>query len=119
MIRSVDRVARPLAGISLTASKGIFGRFGRFWNSTLGSYRLFLTNRESVVWLQTTSDGWVAISPDRADEFVVRLRTRIQAAPSAWYVSCAALRPGARRHRDRRPARIGAAAGQRRLRRAS
>ena len=81
MIRSVDRVARPLAGISLTASKGIFGRFGRFWNSTLGSYRLFLTNRESVVWLQTTSDGWVAISPDRADEFVVRLRTRIQAAP--------------------------------------
>ena len=78
-IRSADRVARPLAGISLTASKGIFGRFGRFWNTTLGFYRLFLTNRESVVWLQT-SDGWVAISPDRPDEFVARLRTRIQAA---------------------------------------
>jgi Bacterial PH domain len=79
-IRAADRVARPLAGISLTASKGIFGRFGRFWNTTLGFYRLFLTNRESVVWLQT-SDGWVAISPDRPDEFVARLRTRIQAAP--------------------------------------
>ncbi len=78
-IRAADRVARPLAGISLTASKGIFGRFGRFWNTTLGFYRLFLTNRESVVWLQT-SDGWVAISPDRPDEFVARLRTRIQAA---------------------------------------
>ena len=75
-IRSADRVARPLAGISLTASKGIFGRFGRFWNTTLGLYRLFLTNRESVVWLET-ADGWIALSPDRPDEFVARLRPRI------------------------------------------
>ena len=75
-IRSADRVARPLGGISVTASKGVFGRFGRFWNSTLGFYRLFLTNRESIVWLETT-EGWMALSPDRPDEFVARLRTRI------------------------------------------
>jgi len=75
-IRSADRVARPLAGISVTASKGLFGRFGRFWNSTLGSYRLFLTNRDTVVWLQTTT-GLIGISPDRPDEFVALLRTRI------------------------------------------
>jgi len=75
-IRSTDRVARPLAGVSVTASKGLFGRFGRFWNSTLGSYRLFLTNRDTVVWLQTTT-GLIGISPDRPDEFVALLRTRI------------------------------------------
>jgi hypothetical protein len=75
-IRSADRVARPLAGVSVTASKGPFGRFGRFWNSTLGSYRLFLTNRDTVVWLQTTT-GLIGISPDRPDEFVALLRTRI------------------------------------------
>jgi len=75
-IRSTDRVARPLAGISLTASKGVFGRFGRFWNSTLGFYRLFLTNRKNIVWLETTG-GWMALSPDRPDEFVARLRARI------------------------------------------
>jgi len=75
-IRSADRVARPLAGISLTASKGVFGRFGRFWNMTLGFYRLYLTNRETVVWLETT-DGWMALSPDRPDEFLTRVRARI------------------------------------------
>ncbi len=75
-IRSADRVARPLAGISVTASKGLFGRFGRFWNSTLGWYRLFLTNRDTVVWLQTTT-GLIGLSPDRPDEFVALLRTRI------------------------------------------
>jgi len=75
-IRSADRVARPLAGISVTASKGLFGRFGRFWNSTLGSYRLFLTNRDTVVWLQTTT-GLIGLSPDRPDEFVALLRARI------------------------------------------
>ncbi|MBI4246157.1 MAG: hypothetical protein HY614_03115 [Candidatus Rokubacteria bacterium] len=76
MIRSVDRLPRPLAGFGLNASKGVFGRFGRFWNTTLGFYRLFLTNRQNVVWLQT-SGGWVGLSPDRPDEFVERLSRRI------------------------------------------
>ncbi len=75
-IRSVDRLARPLAGVSMTASNGIFGRFGHFWNMTLGFYRLFLTDRNNLVWLQTTR-GWVGLSPDRPDEFVERLRVRL------------------------------------------
>jgi len=75
-IRSVDRVPRPIAGISMTASNGVFGRFGHFWNSTLGFYRLFLTDRHKVVWLETTR-GWIGLSPDRPDEFVERLRARL------------------------------------------
>ena len=71
-IRAVDRVARPVAGMSLFGSQGIFGRFGTFWNFRLGFYRLYLTNRDAVVWLATDT-GWVALSPDRADEFVARL----------------------------------------------
>ncbi|HEV8641992.1 MAG TPA: PH domain-containing protein [Methylomirabilota bacterium] len=76
VIRSVDRAPRPLRGLSLTASKGVFGRFGRFWNTTLGFYRLFVTNSDGVVWLET-SDGWVGLSPDRPDDFVERLRGRL------------------------------------------
>jgi hypothetical protein len=42
----------------------------------LGFYRLFLTNRDSVVWL-ATDDGWVGLSPARPAEFVERLRSRL------------------------------------------
>jgi hypothetical protein len=76
-IRAVDRVSRPLGGLTIFGSKGVFGRFGRFWNSRLGLYRLFLTNADGVVWLDTT-DGWIALSPDRPDEFVARLEARLR-----------------------------------------
>ena len=75
-ILAVDSTPRPLRGASLVASKGLFGRFGRFWNTTLGTYRLFLTNTDAVVWLET-STGMVALSPDRPDEFVERLRAKL------------------------------------------
>jgi len=74
-IRNVDREPRPIGGVSVLGSKGVFGRFGRFWNPTLGSYQLWLSNTHGVVWLHTTS-GWVAVSPDRPDDFVDRLRAR-------------------------------------------
>jgi hypothetical protein len=79
-IRSVDRLPRPLGGLSLTASRAIFGRFGRFWNSRLGFYRLFLTNTDSIVWLDTT-EGWVALSPEHPDEFITRLRESCDRLP--------------------------------------
>ncbi len=75
-IRGVDRESRPTGGLSLLGSKGLFGRFGRFWNPTLGFHQLWLSNTDAVVWLQTTG-GWMALSPDRPDEFVERLRTRL------------------------------------------
>jgi Bacterial PH domain len=75
-IRDADQMARPVAGLSVMGSRGIFGRFGRFWNARLGFYRLFLSNGHRVVWL-TTDDGWVGLSPDRPDEFIARLRARL------------------------------------------
>lgn len=75
-IRSVDRRPRALGGLSLTASKGVFGRFGQFWNPTLGFYRLYVTNSDSVVWLETVN-GWIGLSPDRPQEFVERLAARL------------------------------------------
>jgi hypothetical protein len=74
-IRGVDRQARPVAGLSMFGSHGLFGRFGTFWNMRLGFYRLYVTNRDAVVWL-ATDDGWVGLSPDRPDEFVRRLEGR-------------------------------------------
>ena len=72
-IQGVDRVARSVVGMSMFGSQGVFGRFGSFWNMRLGFYRLYLTNRDAVVWLATET-GWVGLSPDRPDEFVVRLQ---------------------------------------------
>lgn len=77
-IRGVDQESRPVAGMSIFGSQGVFGRFGRFWNLRLGMYRLFLTNRDAVVWL-ATDDGWLGVSPDRPDEFVDRLQARLAA----------------------------------------
>jgi hypothetical protein len=75
-IRRVDRDARRLNGLTVMGSTGVFGRFGKFWNPSLGFYRLELTNRDHVVWL-TTDDGLVGLSPDRPDEFVARLAERL------------------------------------------
>jgi hypothetical protein len=78
-IRAVDRAPRSVVGMSLLGSQGVFGRFGTFWNMRLGFYRLYLTNRDAVVWL-VTEDGWVGLSPDRPEEFVDRLEVRRELA---------------------------------------
>jgi len=82
-IRAVDRTARSVKGITFVGSNGLFGRFGRFWNPRIGLYRLFLSNTSSVVWL-STSEGWVAVSPDRPEEFAAGVQARLdeRARPS-------------------------------------
>lgn len=79
-IRGADRMVRPVIGVSAFASRGLFGWFGHFWNPRLGVYRLYLANRQHVVWL-ATNWGWVGISPDRPDEFLERLRSRLAPGP--------------------------------------
>ncbi len=80
-IRAVDRIPRSVRGLSFGGSNGLFGRFGQFWNPRIGFYRLFLSNTDSVVWI-TTTRGLVGVSPDRPDEFVERLATRVQGPAS-------------------------------------
>jgi hypothetical protein len=75
-IRAVDRESRAVVGMSMFGSQGLFGRFGTFWNMRLGFYRLYLTNRDTIVWLATDA-GWIGVSPDRPDEFVARLESRL------------------------------------------
>ncbi|MBM3220581.1 MAG: hypothetical protein FJZ38_18240 [Candidatus Rokubacteria bacterium] len=75
-IRAVDRVVRSVKGLTFAGSNGLFGRFGSFWSPRLGFYRLFLTNTDAVVWL-STGQGWVALSPDRPEEFCARLAARL------------------------------------------
>ena len=75
-IRGVDQTARSVKGLTFGGSNGLFGRFGRFWNPRLGLYRLFLSNTRSIVWLSTT-EGWVAVSPDRPEEFLAQVQARL------------------------------------------
>jgi hypothetical protein len=75
-IRSADDLPRSAAGMSVIGSRGVFGRFGRFWNGSLGHYRLFITNSRDIIWLDTV-DGWVGLSPDRPQQFLEQLRARL------------------------------------------
>ena len=78
-IRGVDRTPRALTGLTLTGSKGIFGRFGTFWSPRLGVYRLYMANTDHVLWLDT-ADGLIGLSPDAGEEFAARLQERLAAA---------------------------------------
>ena len=75
-IRAADDAPRSAAGLSVIGSRGVFGRFGRFWNGSLGHYRLFLTNGHGIVWLDTVH-GWVGVSPDHPQQFLEELRARL------------------------------------------
>ena len=76
-IRGVDQQRRSTSGLTFMGSNGLFGRFGSFWNPRLGFFRLFLTNTNEVVWL-STAGGFVALSPERPDEFCARLAPLIR-----------------------------------------
>jgi PH (Pleckstrin Homology) domain-containing protein len=76
IIRGADDAPRSPAGLSVFGSRGVFGRFGRFWNHSLGHYRLFITNSDSIIWLDTVN-GWVGLSPDRPQQFLEQLRARL------------------------------------------
>ncbi|HYE92064.1 MAG TPA: PH domain-containing protein, partial [Terriglobales bacterium] len=67
-IHTVDRAPRSIGGLTAVGSNGLFGRFGTFWSPRLGTYRLFITNTDRLVWL-ATDGGLVAVSPDRPDDF--------------------------------------------------
>ncbi|PYN91714.1 MAG: hypothetical protein DMD91_33695 [Candidatus Rokuibacteriota bacterium] len=73
--RAVSRHPRRRSRTTVPRFLGRF-TFGRGWRPGLGAYRILITNSFDVVWLQTTR-GWVALSPERPEEFVARLRTRI------------------------------------------
>ncbi len=75
-IRAADDAPRSPAGLSVFGSRGVFGRFGRFWNGSLGHYRLFITNGHGIVWLDTVN-GWVGLSPDRPQQFLEQLRAHL------------------------------------------
>jgi Bacterial PH domain len=75
-ITGADAEPRRVAGVAVFGSRGVFGRFGRFWNGSLGHYRLFITNADGIVWL-ATAHGWIGLSPDRPAEFLERLRARL------------------------------------------
>jgi hypothetical protein len=75
-IRAADDARRSYVGMSMFGSRGVFGRFGRFWNGSLGHYQLFLTNRSGIVWLDTVN-GWVGLSPDEPQQFLEQLRARL------------------------------------------
>ena len=75
-IRAADDAPRSTGGMSIFGSRGVFGRFGRFWNTSLGHYQLFLTNGRGIIWLDT-AHGWVGLSPDNPQQFLEQLRARL------------------------------------------
>jgi len=77
-ILGCDREPRRIGGLLAMGLNGLFGSHGWRWNHRTGWHYLAITNTHDLVHLHTTA-GLVAISPSRPDEFVTRLRTRLQA----------------------------------------
>lgn len=53
---------------------GLFGFYGRFWKSGIGSYRAFVTDPANALLL-TVGDRKYALSPDRPDAFIRAVET--------------------------------------------
>jgi hypothetical protein len=78
-ILDCDRRARPVGGLGALGLNGLFGSHGWRWNPWTGWHYLAVTNTRDLVSLRTTG-GLMVISPSRPDEFVARLRARLDRA---------------------------------------
>ena len=68
-IRSIKR--RDLGfGLSLLASGGFFGIYGRFWSTRLGRFQAYVTNASHLVMITRTDGTTLLISPLPADVFL-------------------------------------------------
>jgi len=84
-ILGCDREPRAVGGLLALGVNGLFGARGWRWNPRTGWHYLAITNTRDLVWLET-SRGLVVISPSAPDEFVARLRTRLDAERSGRIV---------------------------------
>lgn len=73
-IKRVERVSWTWRGIRLRASGGLYGYFGLFWLSELGRVWMYVTNRRSLVLIESRGGVKYIISPEDPDSFVEILR---------------------------------------------
>jgi hypothetical protein len=74
-LRSVKTAPGVMRGsIRSFGNGGLFGFYGRFRNSTLGSYRAYATNNDNAVVLDVEGTGYVVLTPDAPDAFVEIVR---------------------------------------------
>lgn len=76
-ILGCDREPRPVGGLLAVGLNGLFGSHGWRWNPWTGWHYLAITNTRDLVYLHTAA-GLVVLSPSRPDEFVARVRARLQ-----------------------------------------
>jgi hypothetical protein len=60
---------------------GLFGYFGKFANSKLGSMTWYATRRRKTVLIKTIDDKSIIVTPDEAADFVNQLDVRHTAHP--------------------------------------
>ncbi len=80
-IRAVDRLADGALAwaFRVWGNGGMFGWYGRFWNRSLGPFRLYATRRTNLVRIDTDRELFV-LSPDDPDAFVAAVLQRAHGA---------------------------------------
>lgn len=74
-IKSVEFIPHAMTGSVRTwGIGGMFGYVGYFRNSTLKSYKAYVTHRRKTVGL-TTEEGEIVVSPDDPEAFVESLKS--------------------------------------------
>jgi hypothetical protein len=94
-VRAVSALPQGM-GVALRVggNSGLFGYYGRFWSSRLGSFRLYATRRTDLVRVETNDDLFV-LSPAEPDRFLKELLSRAPHAQMMVGDSPAFTRKGA------------------------
>jgi hypothetical protein len=97
-VTAVGRVAELWSGgaARIGGSSGFFGHYGRFWNRTLGSFRLYATRTHDLVLLDVPGDRFV-LSPDAPERFLEEVRAAAPGAARAEDLEALGRRPLPRR----------------------
>ena len=71
-IKDIRRVDKQAVGFCLRTwgVGGFCGSYGRFYSFKLGEFRGYLTNRENLIFIKTSNNENVMISPEKPDEFL-------------------------------------------------
>ena len=76
-IKKVYITDLPILGIRLWASGGLYGYYGLFYLSKLGTVWVYATRRKRVLLLEVDNNRYV-VSPENTDEFLKLLERLVQ-----------------------------------------
>lgn len=76
-IKSVEQISKDKLryAVRMFGVGGLFGYYGKFVNSTMGSMTWYATRRDKVVLITTIKNKKIVVTPDNPEEFVANFNS--------------------------------------------